>query len=52
VLYEHIGTRVNIRKALAQCGLYDLDSPDIDQTILNAVSNGMKEEEWHFRARF
>ncbi|PWQ94251.1 helix-turn-helix domain-containing protein [Leucothrix arctica] len=52
VLYEHIGMRVNIRKALALCGLYELDSPEIDQTILNSVSNGMKENEWHFRARF
>lgn len=52
VLYEHIGMRVNIRKALALCGLYELDSPEIDEAILNSISNGMKETEWHFRARF
>lgn len=52
VLYEHLGTRVNLRKALGLCGLYELDAPEIDDSIRNAVCNEMSASEWHFRARF
>ena len=52
VLYEHLGSQVNRRKALALCGLYELDSPQIDDAIRKAVSNEMAPQEWHFRARF
>ncbi|MFC6671523.1 helix-turn-helix transcriptional regulator [Marinobacterium aestuariivivens] len=51
VLYEYLGAEVNLRKALALCGAYDLDSPEIDDSILRAVRNDVGEGEWHFRAR-
>lgn len=51
VLYEYLGSEVDKRRALALCGLYDLDSPDIDESIKKAVINDISDEEWHFRAR-
>jgi len=52
VLYEHLGPRVSLRKALALCGLYELDAVQIDDSIRKAVGNAMEPQEWHFRARF
>lgn len=51
VLYEYLGPEVNVRKALSLCGVYPLDSPEIEESILQAVRNDMAEHEWHFRAR-
>ncbi|GGO86484.1 transcriptional regulator [Marinobacterium nitratireducens] len=51
VLYEYLGTNVDRKKALALCGLYDLDAADIDASILEGVRNEMAPGEWHFRAR-
>lgn len=51
VLYEYLGTSIDIRRALKLCGLYDLDSTDIDDNIKHAVSNDIQSNEWHFRAR-
>lgn len=52
VFYEYLGSAVNIRSALSMCGLYEQDSPQIDELIRTAVSNDMKEDDWHFRARY
>lgn len=52
VLYEYLGSQVDLRKTLALCGLYDLDTPDIDDSIRQAVVNNIDPSEWHFRARF
>lgn len=51
VLYEYLGPSVDIRRAFKLCGLYDLDSPDIDESIKQAVANDIQPGEWHFRAR-
>ena len=51
VLYEYLGTNIDIRRALALCGLYELDSPEIDESITAAVMNDVQPGEWHFRAR-
>ena len=51
VLYEYLGTAVDLRRALALCGLYELDSPSIDDSIRKAVTNDIADTEWHFRAR-
>ena len=52
VLYEYLGASVDKRRALALCGLYELDSPEIDASIREAVMNRIDEGEWHFRARY
>lgn len=51
VLYEYLGQSVFVRKALANCGLHDLDSDRIDASIRAAVRNDMAPEEYLFRAR-
>ena len=51
VLYEYLGTDVRVRKAMAMCGLLALDDPELDPSILSAVSNEMAPHELHFRAR-
>jgi hypothetical protein len=50
-VYEYLGPSVNIRQAFKLCGLYDHDSPDIDDSIKQAVANDIQPGEWHFRAR-
>jgi transcriptional regulator with XRE-family HTH domain len=52
VLFEYLGPEVQVRKALALCGVYELDSPQIDESVLQAVRNDLGEHEWHFRARY
>ena len=52
VLYEYIGTRVDLHKVLALCGLYAADDPALDEDIRNSVRNDIGPGEWHFRARF
>jgi len=51
VLYEYLGSDVDLRSALKLCGLYELDSAEIEQSIKDAVSNDIDTGEWHFRAR-
>lgn len=51
VLYEYLGPKVFVRKALANCGLHDLDSDQIDPSIREAVRNDMAPDEYLFRAR-
>ncbi|WP_111494066.1 MULTISPECIES: helix-turn-helix domain-containing protein [Marinobacter] len=51
VLYEYLGPNVALRSALRLCGLYDIASPAIDQSILDAVDNTMAPGETLFRAR-
>lgn len=51
VVYEYLGKSVNLKKAFSFCGLYKMDSEDIDTAIKDAVKNDMHEGEWHFRAR-
>ncbi|MBR9882585.1 helix-turn-helix transcriptional regulator [Marinobacterium lacunae] len=51
VVYEYLGQEIRIRKALALCGLYDVDDPAIEQSIRNSVRNDMSVGEMLFRAR-
>ncbi|MBV0933695.1 helix-turn-helix transcriptional regulator [Marinobacterium weihaiense] len=51
VLYEYLGTHIRVRKALAMCGLIEPNSEGLDPAIVAAVSNTMREDEIHFRAR-
>ncbi|MDX1458346.1 MAG: helix-turn-helix transcriptional regulator [Marinobacter sp.] len=51
VVYEYLGPDIRMRKALAMCGLYDVDSGEIDASILEAVRNTMMPGEMLFRAR-
>jgi hypothetical protein len=37
MVYEFIGTQVNLKKVLAQCGLYDEQSPAIDEDLRRYV---------------
>ncbi|MBC9071922.1 helix-turn-helix transcriptional regulator [Thauera sp. CAU 1555] len=52
VVYEYLGPRIDVRRALRLCGLYEMDDPQIDEATRNAVTNTSAEGEWHFRARF
>ncbi|MGB0944578.1 MAG: helix-turn-helix domain-containing protein [Marinomonas sp.] len=52
VVYEYLGQEVSFRKAFKLCGLYDLDSDEIESGIRQNIRNDIKEDEWHFRARF
>ncbi|EAR62723.1 transcriptional regulator, Cro/CI family protein [Oceanospirillum sp. MED92] len=51
VVYEYLGQSVNIMKALRLCGLYDMDTPEIEDSIKKAVKNNIDPHEMHFRAR-
>ncbi|GGB47857.1 helix-turn-helix domain-containing protein [Shewanella inventionis] len=52
VVYEYLGASINITKAFALCGLYDLSATVIDDSIKAAVKNEMEPHEVHFRARY
>jgi len=51
VVYEYLGQSINLKKAFSYCGLYQLDSPEIDSSIKQAIKNDMAQGEWHFRAK-
>lgn len=51
VVYEYLGTQVDTMRALSLCGLYSTDSPQIDESTVQAVSNEMAPGDVHFRAR-
>lgn len=52
VLYEYLGSSVDIRRAFKLCGLYELDSPEIDDSIKMSVINDIQPGEWHLRSRY
>ncbi|MBR0568806.1 helix-turn-helix transcriptional regulator [Azoarcus sp. L1K30] len=52
VVYEFLGTSINVRKALRLCGLHEADDPAIDAATRAAVINDIAPGEWHLRARF
>lgn len=51
VIYEFLGTSINLKSAFSLCGLYDLESTDIDPYIRDGIRNDILDNEWHFRAR-
>lgn len=52
VVYEYLGPRVDVRRALRLCGLYAGDDERIDEATRQAIRNDMGPGEWHFRARY
>ncbi len=52
VVYEYLGPRIDVRRALRLCGLYPLDDPRIDEVTRQAIANDLSPGEWHFRARY
>jgi len=51
VLMEWLGTTINVRRALRQCGLFKADSRDIDETVKQAIDNRRGPAEQLFVAR-
>ncbi|QQK64412.1 helix-turn-helix transcriptional regulator [Cobetia sp. cqz5-12] len=54
VLLEYLGRDIRVRCALKQCGLYLLDSDEIEDAIRHEILNDQApagEGPWHFRAR-
>jgi len=52
VVYEYLGKSIQKKQVLSRCGLFELDSSEIEQSIISAIRNDMKEGDWHFRAKF
>lgn len=52
VVYEYLGTSINVRQALKLCGLYERDTTEIDEGVKRAIVNQMDPGEWHFRGRY
>lgn len=52
VVYERLPDSVGPRRALARCGLYDLDDPALDPALIASIRNDVGDDEWHFRARY
>jgi len=52
VVYEYLGPRIDVRRALRLCGLYALEDERIDAATRRAIANDMAPGEWHFRARY
>jgi len=51
VVYEYLGSSISLRKAFSFCGIFDIDSPEIDISIRNAIKNDIHQDDWHFRAK-
>ncbi|MCE3028648.1 helix-turn-helix transcriptional regulator [Salinicola sp. DM10] len=52
VVYERLSGALNVRRALAGCGLYALDDPRLDPALVAAIRNEVGPGEWQFRARY
>jgi len=50
VIYEYLGRRVDMRKALRRCGLFGADSPQIDALVKDKIDNRPRSEENLFLA--
>jgi len=50
VEYEYLGKQVDLREALGRCGLYDLDSDEIDAEIKERVNNIIQPHEYMLTA--
>ncbi len=51
VLYEYLGKEIGIKKALKMCDRFDIKTLDVSDSIIKAITNDLKEDEWQFRAR-
>ncbi len=52
ILYEYLGTSIELKKAIKLCGLIDLAEFKDEKHILNAITNDIKDDEWRFKALF
>lgn len=50
ILFEWLGNRIDLRKALSACGLFDPNDSRIDPWIINAIDNSTTGDEFHFYA--
>jgi transcriptional regulator with XRE-family HTH domain len=50
VLFEFLGTRIDVRRALGQCGLFDIKEGGIDPRILDVIDNAPNTNQRHFYA--
>ena len=51
VIWESLGSPIDVRSALAGVGLYDINSPVIPRDIRAAISNDVAPDEGGFVAR-
>ncbi|WP_163577305.1 helix-turn-helix domain-containing protein [Halomonas faecis] len=51
VVYERLGERMSVRRALSQCGLVAPDDPTLDPELRDRLRNDIAPGEQHFRAR-
>lgn len=51
IMFEYLGRRISLRKALRLCGLYDFKRSDIEDSIRSAVTNSFDESDWVFKGR-
>lgn len=50
IVYEFLGKKINKRKAIAQCGLYEKTDPVINEQILRLIDNNINQEDFIFQA--
>ena len=50
ILMQYIGSNTDVRAAMRTCGLYDLDSPDIDDNIKKSIVNDIPPDQFALRA--
>lgn len=51
VVLEHLGTSIDIIRALKRCRLYEEQDPDISSEILELINNNNHNTHLHFRAK-
>ena len=48
MLFEFLGTSIDVRKAMRLCGLFDPKDENIDPTILKVIDNTPHKDQHHF----
>lgn len=51
VVFKYLGKKINVREALKNCGLYDLDSESINDDIKQSINNEISADEYVLTAR-
>ena len=51
VVYESLGTNIDVRKALRMCGLHEADDRSIDDAIKATIDNHVGAGDWHLRGK-
>ena len=50
IVLEYIGANIDVRAAMRVCGLYDADSPEIDEHIKKSIFNDIAQGQGALRA--